>query len=81
VGSSSISLQARLIQIAFAGDKTNIASYELLEGLLPGQNITWNVGWQQSILNGLQLNLTYDGRKSEELQVIHIGRVQVTALF
>lgn len=31
--------------------------------------------------NGLQLNLRYDGRQSGESKMIHVGRVQVSAIF
>jgi hypothetical protein len=55
--------------------------YEMLEALMPGNNYTWNVSWQQKLLNGLQFTLSYEGRKSETSKMIHIGRVQLSALF
>ncbi len=81
VGKRSVSLMLKLIQIHFDGDASNPATYDLLEGLLPGQNLTWGINWQQTLFNGLQLNLTYDGRKSQDQAIIHLGRAQVTALF
>ena len=36
--------------------------------------------WKK-ILMGLQLSVSYEGRKSEDSDVIHIGRMQVSALF
>jgi hypothetical protein len=30
---------------------------------------------------GLQLSLNYEGRKSEDTGAVHIGRMQVSALF
>jgi hypothetical protein len=56
-------------------------AYEMLEALLPGDNFTWNVTWQERLSNGLQLSFTYEGRKSQTSDVIHIGRMQVSALF
>lgn len=81
VGARSIGLQAKYIQIGYGGEVALPAAYDLLEGLQPGQNLTWTVNWQQTLFNGLQLNLNYDGRQSQGQQVIHIGRAQVTALF
>jgi len=52
-----------------------------LEALRAGQNITWDLNLQQKLFNGLQLSVVYEGRKSEETPAIHIGRIQVTALF
>ena len=55
--------------------------YELLKALQPGKNITWTLSWQQKLFNGLQMNLFYEGRKSGDLDIIHIGRMQVMAMF
>jgi hypothetical protein len=55
--------------------------YELLEALRAGNNFTWNFNYRQKLSNGLQISLSYDGRKSINQRVIHLGRMQVTALF
>ncbi|QSE97099.1 hypothetical protein [Fulvivirga lutea] len=78
---SNISLQFRWVEIEFTGEENSPVGYDMLEALRPGQNMTWQVNWQQKITNGLQLNLSYNGRKSEDNAPIHIGRVQVSALF
>ena len=56
-------------------------AYQLLDALMPGNNVTWNVTWQERLTNGLQLSFTYDGRKSEGGKAIHTGRMQLSALF
>lgn len=71
----------RLIDIDFTGDENSAVGYELLEALRPGKNYTWNLNIQQRLGNGLQLSLRYDGRKSEGRSTVHVGRVQVSALF
>ncbi|MDB5274787.1 MAG: hypothetical protein JWO58_3154 [Chitinophagaceae bacterium] len=55
--------------------------YEMLEALLPGNNFTWNISWQEKLLNGLQFSFSYEGRKSEGSKAVHIGRMQLSALF
>jgi hypothetical protein len=55
--------------------------FELLEALKPGDNLTWNFNWQEKLANGLQLTFSYEGRKSKEVPTVHIGRMQVSALF
>ena len=66
----------------FKGTSLNTAlAYEMLEALQPGNNFTWNVIWQERLSNGLQLSFTYEGRKSDLSDVVHIGRMQVSALF
>jgi hypothetical protein len=49
--------------------------------LKPGTNLTWSLIWQQKIIDGLQMNLSYEGRKSGTLDTIHVGRMQIMALF
>jgi hypothetical protein len=36
---------------------------------------------QQKLTNGLTVTINYEGRKPQALSVIHIGRVQVSAVF
>jgi hypothetical protein len=79
--STTISANLRYVDIDFNGIENSPVGYEMLEALRPGQNMTWNLSWQQRIGNGLQLILRYDGRKSGENQAVHLGRVQVSALF
>ena len=78
---TSITANFKYIDIQFEGTETSPVGYELLEALRPGTNLTWNLNWQQKLGNGLQLLIRYDGRKSEGSPTVHLGRVQVTALF
>jgi hypothetical protein len=71
----------RLIHIDFVGEANSPVGYEMLEALQRGVNLTWSINWQQRLSNGLQLTVIYDGRKSENQAVAHVGRVQMTALF
>jgi len=63
-----------------AGQNTPLA-YELFEALQLGKNYTWTAVWQEKLVNGLQLSFNYEGRKMGNSNVIHIGRMQVSALF
>jgi len=72
----------KLIQIDYNGLPNSPIGYEMLQALTSGTNLTWNVNWLQKIGEGLQLNLVYEGRNSQGLErVVHIGRMQVSALF
>lgn len=71
----------RLVNIDFNGDASSPIGYELMKGLLPGKNYTWNVIYQQRISSNIQMDISYDGRKSEQSKVIHIGRVMARYLF
>ena len=78
---STFNARLRYVEIDFQGEENSPIGYDLLNALRPGKNISWGINWQRKITTGLQLNLSYDGRKSEDVDVIHIGRVQVSALF
>ena len=80
---STIGLIFKYIDIDFTGIETSLVGYELLEALRlrPGRNLTWNLNWQQRLGKGLQMVIRYDGRSSQGNRTVHLGRVQVSALF
>ena len=75
------SARANSINNQFEGKNNSSVGYEMLDGLQPGNNLTWNVGFQRTISNGIQLNFTYEGRKSADVRAIHTGGMQVRAFF
>ncbi|HHP7241593.1 MAG TPA: hypothetical protein ACFCUD_07960 [Cyclobacteriaceae bacterium] len=77
----SLTSTFRFTQIDFDGEENSFTGYELLEGLRPGQNFNWTINYRQRLTNGILINFVYEGRKSLEQEVIHTGRMQVTALF
>lgn len=77
------SFRASLNYINNSYTSSNNASltYEMLEGLQPGSNITWEMTYQRNISKHMQLSINYNGRRSEETPAIHTGGVQVRAFF
>ena len=65
----------------FEGDAFTPVGFQLLEGLQPGTNFTWNLIAQRRLTKYLDLNISYFGRKSEGTQTIHTGNVQLKAFF
>ena len=55
--------------------------YEMLQGLKKGNNMVWELNWRKKLSKSLELNFVYQGRKSEDIQAIHSGQVQLRALF
>lgn len=65
----------------FTGNQLSPAAYNMLEGLLPGQNLTWRLLLQKNLTQFLDINVNYQGRKSETSKAIHTGNVQLRAYF
>lgn len=77
----TVTAAVQYIQIDFTGIPASQLAIEMLEAFLPGNNYTWTLQLQQRLANGLQINVNYEGRKSANGPVVHVGRMQVSALF
>ncbi len=80
-GSSSFQLTFSNISNKFRGDQNSPAAYEILQGLQPGSNQLWGATIFRKLANNLQLNLSYNGRKSEGSKTIHTGQMQARLVF
>ena len=65
----------------FDGNPNSPVGYQMMEGLQPGKNFTWNLIAQKKLTKFLDLNLNYFGRKTEISKTIHTGSVQLRAYF
>jgi hypothetical protein len=77
----SLQGEFKLIRLNFVGNPNSAIGFELLESLKPGQNYTWNLGYQRTVSKNLQLTIQYLGRKSEKSRIIHSGGMEVRAFF
>lgn len=78
---SNLNISADYVRIKFNSEIVNSLSYIMLEGLLPGNNLIWNITFLKSISKSLQLNFNYSGRTNKSEKIIHSGSLQVKALF
>ena len=65
----------------FNGNGLSPVAFQMLEGLQAGKNLTWKLLLQKNLTKYLDLNINYQGRKSENSQTIHTGSVQLRAFF
>ena len=68
-------------QNKYTGNEFSSVGFQMLEGLQKGQNITWRLLLQKNITEFLDINLNYQGRKSESSRAIHTGNIQLRAYF
>ena len=77
----SINGEFNYIDNDFTGSPFSPVAYQMLEGLQPETNFTWNLLFQKRITKYLDANLSYFGRKSENTSTVHTGSIQLRAFF
>nr|WP_238566496.1 hypothetical protein [Nonlabens ulvanivorans] len=79
--SYAVNGEIRYVKNDFIGQAFSPVGFQMLEGLQPGTNFTWNLLFQKNISSFLDLNISYSGRDSETARTIHTGSVQLKAYF
>ena len=77
----SVSGELNYYKNNFQGNPNTIIGYIMMEGLQPGNNLTWSLSIQKKITKYVDLNLNYSARKTENNSIIHNGTVQLKANF
>lgn len=78
---SSILATFNYIKNDFTGNPQSVVGNQMMEGLKPGNNFVWQLMVQRQLNSFLSVNVSYDGRKTEENKTIHTGSVQIQARF
>ncbi len=79
--STSLRAKATFADIKYQGQANSVVSFTMLEGLQNGKNFLWSINLDRQLSKSVQLGLNYEGRKTGENRVVHVGRAQVRALF
>ena len=77
----SLSAKADFITITYNDSENTPIAYEMLNALQVGYNYTWEASYQRNLTNNIQISVNYNGRKSGNSNVVHIGGMQVRAFF
>ena len=80
VSNTSLSAKFTFNNIHYTGETNTTTSYIMLDGLLPGKNYLWNINLTKRLINNLELNFEYEGRKPGDGRTINIGKASVRAL-
>jgi hypothetical protein len=78
---SSLRLRFNYVNIDFKGQANSPVGFAMLNGLQNGRNFLWNLSLDRQLAKNIQLNLSYEGRKTGTASMVHVGRAQVAATF
>ncbi len=78
---TNIDINIKQSKINFTGNASTPLGFQVLNGLLPGDNYSWMANIRTLFSKNIQFSMGYEGRKLPELNIIHIGRMEVRYLF
>lgn len=62
--------------------KTNAnVEYIIMDALRPGANFLWSLEFTRRLINNVEINFQYEGRRPADMNAIHTGRAAIRALF
>jgi hypothetical protein len=64
-----------------SGIKNSSVEYIILDALRPGANYLWSVDFTKRLLNNVEVNFQYEGRRPADSRTVHVGRASIRALF
>ena len=73
--------EIKLLNIDYIGSSSTGIEFIMLEGFKKGRNYSWESGVDIRLSSYINLQLFYNGRKSEEYKTIHTARASMRANF
>lgn len=81
ISKSSMSVKFSYALVEYNGAANSPVEFAMLQGLKAGNNFIWGASFDRYLGKNVQLNLSYEGRKTGTADMVHIGRAQVRAIF
>ncbi len=78
---TSFRSELSFVQIDLNGEINPTLQLSLLEGLKSGKNFLWNITVDRQVATNVQLRIGYEGRKTGDRSIVHLGSMQIRAAF
>ncbi|HPF92487.1 MAG TPA: hypothetical protein PLV65_01020, partial [Tenuifilaceae bacterium] len=80
-GRGSLMAKTSLVDNTFKGEAQTAVAYEMMKGLQPGRNVTWEVTLRHRLSKLFEIELGYNGRYLGDGSIVHSGSMMARALF
>ncbi len=81
IAKTTLQLNGSFTQVQFDGEPNSPIEFAMLQGLQNGQNFQWSISIDRRLSDAVQLLVSYEGRKTGLVRPVHVGRMQVRAVF
>lgn len=81
VKTSRINAEIKYAAIKYNGVANTAIELNMLDGLKNGNNILWKLDYTVRIMKNVDVNISYEGRKTGQRNTTHVGRAQVNSRF
>lgn len=80
---TQIQIETNWIELRYNSQTNSTIAHQVLKGLLPGRNLTWGIFFYRILNQGIEINISYEGRQSitSDSKAIHTGNITVRANF
>ncbi len=78
---TSLRSEFSFVKIDFEGQANSPVGFAFLQGLQNGKNFIWSITLDRQVAKNIRVGITYEGRKTGQANLVHVGRAQVGAVF
>ncbi len=81
ISKSVLNVTATFADVSYNGVSNTPIEYAMLQGLQKGQNYLLDISFDRKLSSFLEMTLSYEGRKTGTVKIVHTGQAQIRALF
>lgn len=81
ISKSVLNVTMTFADVSYNGSSNTPVQYAMLQGLQKGQNYLLDISFDRKLSNFLEMTVSYEGRKTGTVKIVHTGQAQIRALF